>query len=135
MGEVVENIDLSLDKNLIQESLSDLEKDGLIQRFEYTHELAWKVMKDYLKYQGTVDLGGSRDAIREAFKINLVEDGESWMDMIKSRNLTAHTYNDSVASEIFLKIVINYYPLFKSFQIQMEGLRKGGQQSIFSSEL
>jgi nucleotidyltransferase substrate binding protein (TIGR01987 family) len=92
-------------------------------------------MKDYLKYQGTVDLGGSRDAIREAFKINLVEDGESWMDMIKSRNLTAHTYNDSVASEIFLKIVINYYPLFKSFQIQMEGLRKGGQQSIFSSEL
>jgi nucleotidyltransferase substrate binding protein (TIGR01987 family) len=135
LGEVVENIDLSLDKNLIQESLSDLEKDGLIQRFEYTHELAWKVMKDYLKYQGTVDLGGSRDAIREAFKINLVEDGESWMDMIKSRNLTAHTYNDSVASEIFLKIVINYYPLFKSFQIQMEGLRKGGQQSIFSSEL
>lgn len=135
MGEVVENIDLSLDENLIQESLSDLEKDGLIQRFEYTHELAWKVMKDYLKYQGTVDLGGSRDAIREAFKINLVEDGESWMDMIKSRNLTAHTYNDSVASEIFLKIVINYYPLFKSFQIQMEGLRKGGQQSIFSSEL
>jgi nucleotidyltransferase substrate binding protein (TIGR01987 family) len=76
LGEVVENIDLSLDKNLIQESLSDLEKDGLIQRFEYTHELAWKVMKDYLKYQGTVDLGGSRDAIREAFKINLVEDGE-----------------------------------------------------------
>lgn len=128
MGEVVENIDLSLDKNLIQESLSDLEKDGLIQRFEYTHELAWKVMKDYLKYQGTVDLGGSRDAIREAFKINLVEDGESWMDMIKSRNLTAHTYNDSVASEIFLKIVINYYPLFKSFQIQMGGLRKGGNR-------
>jgi nucleotidyltransferase substrate binding protein (TIGR01987 family) len=128
LGEVVENIDLSLDENLIQESLSDLEKDGLIQRFEYTHELAWKVMKDYLKYQGTVDLGGSRDAIREAFKINLVEDGESWMDMIKSRNLTAHTYNDSVASEIFLKIVINYYPLFKSFQIQMGGLRKGGNR-------
>jgi nucleotidyltransferase substrate binding protein (TIGR01987 family) len=135
LGDVIENIDSSLSENQIQESLSDLEKEGLIQRFEYTHELAWNVMKDYMKYQGSVDVRGSRDAIREAFKINLIEDGESWMDMIKSRNLAAHTYNDNTATEIFLKIVFNYYPLFKLFQIQMEELRTGGQQGLFSLEL
>lgn len=96
--------------------LSELEKEGMIQRFEYTHELAWNVMKDYLLYQGYTEIGGSRDATREAFKINLIGDGEGWMDMIKSRNLTTHTYNEDTAEEIYQKIIRTYYPLFVLFQ-------------------
>ncbi|NHE55829.1 nucleotidyltransferase substrate binding protein [Cyclobacterium plantarum] len=63
--------------------LSKLEKQGLIQSFEYTHELAWLVMRDFFFYQGNPEIHGSRDAIREAFKNGLIEDGEIWMDMIK----------------------------------------------------
>lgn len=62
-----------------QRPLTDLEKQGLIQAFEFTHELAWNVMKDYLTWQGTVDITGSRDATRESFSRGLVQDGEGWM--------------------------------------------------------
>jgi nucleotidyltransferase substrate binding protein (TIGR01987 family) len=95
--------------------LSKLENQGLIQSFEYTHELAWNVLKDFLEEQGFTNLIGSRDATREAFKQGLVDDGEIWMDMIKSRNLTSHTYDQELANEILLKIVKNYYPQFKNF--------------------
>jgi nucleotidyltransferase substrate binding protein (TIGR01987 family) len=115
--------------------LSELEVEGLIQRFEYTHELAWKVMKDYLEYQGSTDIGGSRDATREAFKIGLIEDGEIWMDMIKSRNLTTHTYNEDTAEEIFLRIVNDYSNQFSRFQAKMETYRSGNQQDIFSQDI
>ena len=74
--------------------LSKLEEQGLIQAFEFTHELAWNTLKDFLEERGAHDLYGSRDATREAFKRGLIENGEAWMDMIKSRNLTSHTYND-----------------------------------------
>jgi nucleotidyltransferase substrate binding protein (TIGR01987 family) len=66
--------------------LSKLEEQGLIQRFEFTHELAWNVLKDYFEYQGNTSITGSRDATREAFNKGLVTDGEGWMEMIKSRN-------------------------------------------------
>ena len=118
-----------------EDTLSELEKERLIQRFEYTHELAWNVMKDYIEYQGATDVGGSRDATRSAFKIGLIADGEQWMDMIKSRNLTTHTYNEETADTIFTKIVTDYFGLFKAFQIKMEGYRDGKQQDIFSGEL
>ena len=68
--------------------LDDLLKEGLIQRFEYTHELAWKVMKDYAEYQGYSDIRGSRDAIRKALEINLIFD-RRWMESVEDRNLTS----------------------------------------------
>lgn len=95
--------------------LSDLEKQGLIQVFEFTHELAWNVMKDYFSYQGTQDITGSRDATREAFSKNLLQDGEGWMAMIQSRNKTSHTYNKVVADEIADAIINIYFGLFKDF--------------------
>ena len=110
-----------------EDTLSELEKEGLIQRFEYTHELAWNVMKDYIEYQGATDVGGSRDATRGAFKIGLIADGEKWMDMIKSRNLTTYTYNEETADTIFTKIVTDYFGLFKAFQIKMKGYLDGEQ--------
>src|SRR6266568_7546293 len=79
-----------------QRPLSDLEQQGLVQAFEFTHELAWNVLKDYLEEQGYVGLIGSKNATREAFGNGLLEDGDAWMDMIKARNLTSHTYKTEV---------------------------------------
>ena len=92
--------------------LSELEEQGLIQGFEFTHELAWKVLKDYLEEQGFVDLIGSKNATREAFKNGLIDDGQVWMDMIKARNLTSHTYNDEVANGIVKDILTRFFPAF-----------------------
>lgn len=91
------------------EEVDDLLKEGLIQRFEYTHELAWKVMKDYAEYQGYTDIRGSRDAIRKAFEMGLISD-KGWMDSIEDRNLTSHNYDDDVAEEIYWAIVDVYHP-------------------------
>ncbi|KGO92074.1 nucleotidyltransferase substrate binding protein [Flavobacterium subsaxonicum] len=133
LKETVDTLDPEADN--FSDALSDLEKEGLIQRFEYTHELAWKVMKDYIEYQGSTDIGGSRDATREAFKMGLIDNGETWMDMIKSRNLTTHTYNEATAEDIFTKIVNDYFKLFTAFQSKMEHYRSREQQDIFSIEL
>lgn len=100
--------------------LNEMIKEGLIKRFEYTHEVAWNVMKDYAEYQGNLNVGGSRDASREAFQLRLVSNGHLWMDMISSRNKTSHTYNEATANEIYEKIVNEYYPAFLEFKNTME---------------
>lgn len=105
-----------------QRPLSELEKQGLIQAFEFTHELAWNVMKDYFSYQGNSSITGSRDAVREAFGNGLVEDGEGWIEMIKSRNQTSHTYNQSVADSIVERILTLYFQLFQSFYDRMSAI-------------
>ena len=105
-----------------QRNLSDLEKQGLIQAFEFTHELAWNVMKDYFLYQGNTNITGSRDAIRESFSQGLIADGEGWMEMIMSRNQTSHTYNLKVANEIVEKIIRQYCELFNHFLQRMQSL-------------
>ena len=102
--------------------LSELEKQGLIQAFEFVFELAWNLMKDYFLYQGNPGISGSRDAIRTAFKQGVIDDGEGWMEMIKSRNQTAHTYNESVANEITDKVMALYHDLFRQFQKHMQEL-------------
>ena len=99
-----------------QRPLSDLEQQGLIQGFEFTHELAWNVLKDYLEMEGIQGLIGSRSTAREAFKRGLVIDGEVWMDMIEKRNLSSHTYNQTVALTIVESIAERYYPAFCELQ-------------------
>lgn len=101
--------------------LSRLEKQGVIQAFEFTHELAWKTLKDFLAASGTSELFGSRDVTREAFKVGLIVSGEVWMQMIGSRNLTSHTYDEETAEEI-LKLVKE--PYFKAFGELLETLEK-----------
>ncbi len=110
--------------------VDELIKEGLIQRFEYTHELAWNVMKDYAFFQGNSTIGGSRDATREAYKLQLIESADVWMDMIQSRNKTSHTYNENTANEIFGKIINDYFPLFFKFRKVMEGKRSGEQSNL-----
>ena len=110
--------------NLSEErQLSDLEEQGLIQAFEFTHELAWNVLKDYFAYQGNPDISGSRDASREAFRKGLIQDGEGWMEMIKSRNQSSHTYNQEIAEGIAEKIANTYFGLFLDLEIKMNQLK------------
>ncbi|WP_291778403.1 nucleotidyltransferase substrate binding protein [Cecembia sp.] len=103
--------------------LDDILKEGLIQRFDYTHELAWNVMKDFLIHAGNINIFGSKDASREAFSAGLIENGEIWMDMIKSRNKTSHTYNEETADEIFIKIMNGYIHQFIKFRDKMEAIK------------
>jgi len=100
----------------------DIIKEGIIQRFEFTHELAWKVLKDYLEYEGLQNITGSRSATREAFNKGLIQNGQIWMDMIESRNLTVHTYQHTILEEEFFKIITIYFPQFKEFQLKMNSL-------------
>ena len=83
----------NLESFLEPPSLNERERQGLIKAFEYTFELASNTLRDLLRSQGDANLLGSRDTLREAFRLGLIEDGESWMLMIQDRNLTSHTYN------------------------------------------
>jgi len=104
--------------------LSDLEQQGLIQGFEFTHELAWNVLKDYLEAQGFVDLVGSKNATRQAFKNGLLEDGEAWMDMFHARNLTSHTYQEKIAEDIVKDILGRFHPAFAAMETRFRQLEK-----------
>ena len=95
-----------------QRELSALEQQGLIQSFEFTHELAWKMLKDYLEYQGVSNIVGSRDASRVAFQNALIQDGEVWMQMIAARYQTSHTYNLKVTQSVVESILNRFYPAF-----------------------
>jgi nucleotidyltransferase substrate binding protein (TIGR01987 family) len=88
--------------------LTELEQQGLIQGFEFTFELAWNMLKDYLEDQGFTDVHGSKSAIRTAFREGLLENGEAWMDMVSSRNEFSHTYNIETAREIVAAILNSY---------------------------
>ncbi|WP_295461023.1 nucleotidyltransferase substrate binding protein, partial [uncultured Thiodictyon sp.] len=90
--------------------------------FEFTQELSWNVMKDYFEYQGNTDITGSRDAIREAFRRGLVTDGDTWMDTIKSRNRSSHTYDENTANQLIETITTRYMIVFDAFQTRMQAL-------------
>ncbi len=111
-----------LTKFIDKGNLNELEEQGLIQAFEYTHELAWNLLKDYLQDQGTQNINGSKDAVRAAFKVGLIEDGESWMDMITDRNRTSHTYNQSTAEEIAINIITRFFGLFVMLRERMQDI-------------
>jgi nucleotidyltransferase substrate binding protein (TIGR01987 family) len=111
-----------------QRPLSKLEEQGLIQSFEYTHELAWNTLKDFLESRGARNLYGSKDVTREAFKRGLIENGEAWMDMIENRNLTSHTYDEAVASQIISAILNVYFTEFESLQIKLDKLKQEEQR-------
>lgn len=104
------------------ETADALIKEGILQRFEFTHELAWKVMKDYLEYEGHQGITGSRSASRLAFSLGLVKDGQVWMDMVESRNRIVHTYDERVLEMEFCKVQKKYLAAFHQFAVKMQGL-------------
>jgi nucleotidyltransferase substrate binding protein (TIGR01987 family) len=89
--------------------LSVLEKEGLVQRFEYTFELSWKTLKDYLESQG-VQVQFPRDIIKEAFSAGIISDGQIWMDMLDNRNLMSHTYQEEIFRDVVNNIHAGYFP-------------------------
>lgn len=127
LGRLREAVALSREREL-----TDLEAQGLIQAFEFTHEMAWNVMKDFLEEKGLSNLIGSKDSTRSAFRQGLIADGEGWMNMIKSRNLTSHTYNEEVAEQITNDILEHYFDLFEAFEQKMEQLRSDEQGASFN---
>jgi len=132
---------LSIAVEIIRESIkngddidnnNELLREGLIQRFEYTQELAWNVMSDYAKYQGFQNIAGSRDAIRYGLEHNLIS-SKDWMKTVDARNRTSHTYNEETANDIINDIIDIYYPLFITFKKTMDKLRSNysTEQKIF----
>jgi len=105
-------------------NLTDLEKQGMIQGFVFTFELAWNVMKDYLEEQGITDIIGSKNAVRHAFNKDLIEDGQAWMDMIKGRNLASHSYDEETAEKLLKEIISIFYEQFTTFEKKMNALEQ-----------
>lgn len=94
----------------------DVIKKGIIQSFEITHELAWKLMQDILKSEGESGVLGSKSASRLAFNRGLITHGDIWLEMVNSRNITVHTYDKAILTEEFDKIIKNYLPQFVAFE-------------------
>ncbi|MBN1961941.1 MAG: nucleotidyltransferase substrate binding protein [Deltaproteobacteria bacterium] len=91
-------------EDILNQPLSPYIRDGVIQRFEYTFELAWKIMQRALKLGG-VDTGSAKQAFRAAHKAGYIDDVATWMRFLASRNLTSHTYNEDTADEVYQEAV------------------------------
>lgn len=92
-------------------SLDDLARAGLIQYFEFSFELAWKTLKDYLAFQGVENIAGPRAVLKEAFQQGLISEGHIWIQALEDRNLSSHTYEEETAVEIEKSIREVYLPL------------------------
>lgn len=93
----------------LEKETTDLNIDGVLHRFEFTFELAWKTIKDYLEYQGVIEkIGSPREIIKEAFSIGLIENGDIWIKMMLSRNTLSHLYDEETSREIYDDIKNNY---------------------------
>lgn len=106
-----------------QRPLNSFENDSLIKRFEFTYEMAWKLMMSYEKENGITELVGSKDVVRRAFAMSLIDNGEAWLEMIDDRNKTSHLYDEEMAEDVIDDILHTYYPLFLELQRKMEEIR------------
>lgn len=105
-----------LNKYAFQKDLNELEKQGLIKSFEYTYELGWKTLQDYLRYIGYEDIAGPRPVIEQSFQDNLISDGTGWIKILKSRNLTSHTYDEITVIEIISDIKNYFIQIFNELE-------------------
>ena len=109
-----------LRKAVAQKEYTELEEQGVIQCFEYTYELAWNTMKDLWEDQGVNNILGPRDAIQLSFQRGLIQNGEAWMYMMRSRNLTSHTYDEATAKRVVQDIRNTFTPLFDELALRLE---------------
>lgn len=98
-----------LEDNIDRDIDTDLERAGIIQFFEIAFELSWELMKDYLEAQEIV-VKSPRETIKQAFQIDLIENGHIWIDALSDRNLTVHTYDEVVAKQMVKDIKSLYFP-------------------------
>jgi nucleotidyltransferase substrate binding protein (TIGR01987 family) len=120
---------------MAERPLSNLEKQGTIQAFEFTYELAWNVLRDYLVWQGIESISGSRDAIREAFKRDLIVGGGAWLSMLQDRNRTVHTYNEETANQILAQLRLVYAGLFIEFRRKFQHLADDARYSMENDDV
>ena len=99
---------------------ADIVYDGVIQRFEFTFELSWKLMKMFLEFMGIADIKSPRTTIKEAFTYGLIEDGEQWIDMMVDRNKTSHLYDEEEAKLIYEKVKNKYSHLLSDLYDKLE---------------
>lgn len=105
-------------KEAMQEEPTEIVIDGTLQRYEFTFELAWKTMKDYLEYMGIIDnLASPRGIIQKAFQANIIEDGETWINMMLDRNSLSHLYDENKSRQIYDNIRNEYIKQFEEFKI------------------
>lgn len=110
-------------KEALKEEESEIVIDGALHRFEFTFELAWKSLKDYLEYMGLTEKTGSpREIIQQAFKQGIIQDGEAWINMMLSRNMLSHLYDEKSSRDIFNKIKKQYIGLFENLKNKYENL-------------
>lgn len=101
-------------KEALQEKENDIVIDGTLHRFEFTFELAWKTIKDYLEYSGIVEgIGSPREVIKTAYANEIIKDGESWIKMMLARNSLSHLYDEEKSREIYIEIKDIYIDLFE----------------------
>ena len=112
---------LLLEQALDIEEPSIIEKAGIVQFFEITFELSWKLMKDYLSYIG-YEVKSPREAIKTSFSIEIIEDGEIWLNALADRNLTVHTYDETQADEIYRRIKFLYFKLLQELYLKFKDL-------------
>jgi nucleotidyltransferase substrate binding protein (TIGR01987 family) len=110
---------LLLQETVQIESPSVAERAGLIQFFEMTFESAWKLLKDYEEEEGFV-IKSPRDAIKQAFQANIINEGHTWIDALEDRNLTPHTYHEKIAAEVEEKVRNKYFPVLEQLYIDFK---------------
>ena len=110
------NLETALEKNIYED---ELYLDGLIQRFEFCFEISWKLMQKYLSYEG-IEINSPRIAIRKSFETEIISDAEGWLEMLESRNLSTHTYDEITAKEIYKNVAEKYIFLFENFNENMK---------------
>ncbi len=115
-----------------KDDLSELEQEGLIQRFEYTYELAWKTLQDLLRDKGYTDIAGPNPVLSQAFADGYITDADGWRKMKKARELTSHTYNSETAEEIAEAVFHSYHRLLKALELRLEEERYGRQSTLFT---
>lgn len=119
IGRLSEVIELSK-----QRALNQFENDSLIKRFEFSYEMAWKLMMSYEKECGIYEIHGSKDVIRQAYSIGVIENGEAWLEMIDARNSTSHLYDEEMATDVIDEIINTFYPLFIELQNKMNDIKE-----------
>lgn len=104
-------------KEAFLEEPTEIVIDGTLQRYEFTFELAWKTLKDYLEYNGIIDnVGTPRVIIQSAYKSKIIKDGDKWIQMMLDRNMLSHLYDEDKSREIYHNIKDGYLYMFEELK-------------------
>lgn len=108
-------------KEALTEGDNDIVIDGVLHRFEFTFELAWKTIKDYMEYLGLIEkIGSPREIIQSGYKQGIIKDGEKWIKMMLSRNTLSHIYDEKTSREIYEYIKNEYIKLFEELKLELD---------------